>query len=683
MSITDSLGLPKKSTWRQTPLGVASVFALAAALVSTTLTPAGAQAGLPVWNQIGADLDGQTSFDLAGAAVAVSADGNRVIIGTVASDDPGMSAGHAEILEWNGSSWNQLGNDITGEASGDSAGSGVAVSADGNTVVVGSPLRDGNGVDSGHARIFTWDGTAWTQVGASIEGETAGDLSGRAVALSDDGDTVIIGSPGETRNGDRPGRARIYRFDGTSWNQLGPDLDGEAAGDRFGLSVAISANGNRVAIGAPDNDGNGASSGHVRIFNWNGSVWNQLGSDIDGEALGDTSGWATALSADGNTVAIGASANDGNGTSSGHVRVYSRNGNQWNQVGGDIDGETASDRSGSAISLSDDGETIAIGAPDNDGNGSLSGHVRIFELNGNSWSQTVADIDGEAIGDRSGGALALSGDGETVIIGSLSNSGGGQFAGHARVFRAGSPFTRCNGQVATIDMNSNGGVGIGTPGNDVILGTSGADTINGLGGDDLICGGDGDDVIIGGGGVDTIFGGDDDDVISGQAGNDLLHGERGSDRINGGTGDDQVFGGPGNDDIRGQGGDDDLRGEAGVDQFFGGSGDDVIRTGGGGNAGTTQIVNGQSNNDTIFGSPEPDVLDGGPGQDEIHGNQGADVLNGGRAADDLFGGTGNDILNGGPDRDDLSGGGNVDTCNGGGSLLDTADATCETTTLVP
>ena len=84
----------------------------------------------------------------------------------------------------------------------------------------------------------------------------------------------------------------------------------------------MSAEGTRVAIGAPNNDENGNGSGHVRIYDWNGTAWTQLGADIDGEATLDQSGSTVAMSAGGTHVAIGAPNNDGNGATSGHVRIY-------------------------------------------------------------------------------------------------------------------------------------------------------------------------------------------------------------------------------------------------------------------------------------------------------------------------------------------------------------------------
>ena len=110
----------------------------------------------------------------------------------------------------------------------------------------------------------------------------------------------------------------------SSIDQLGSDIDGEAAADASGYSVSLSSDGTEVAIGAPGNDGTGAGAGHVRVYEWNSnnSTWDQKGSDIDGEAAADESGVAVSLSSDGTEVAIGALYNDGNGSAAGHVRVY-------------------------------------------------------------------------------------------------------------------------------------------------------------------------------------------------------------------------------------------------------------------------------------------------------------------------------------------------------------------------
>ena len=163
------------------------------------------------------------------------------------------------------------------------------------------------------------------------------------------------------------------------WQQLGLTIDGEGVGDWSGASVSLSSDGRTLAIGAPYNSDSAEDSGHVRIYRLNGNdQWVQVGADIDGEAEDDESGYSVSLSSDGQTVAIGAPYNSGNGSYVGHVRIYRLDANdQWIQVGADIDGEADYDEFGHSVSLSNDGQTLAIGAPYNQGNGSYVGHVRI------------------------------------------------------------------------------------------------------------------------------------------------------------------------------------------------------------------------------------------------------------------------------------------------------------------
>ena len=114
--------------------------------------------------------------------------------------------------------------------------------------------------------------------------------------------------------------------------QLGSDMDGEAAGDRFGRSVSMNSAGDRVAIGAYNNDGTASNAGHVQVYEYSNSTWTQLGSDIDGEAADDISGWSVSINSAGDRVAIGAYANDGTGNNAGHVRVYEYVNSSWTQV---------------------------------------------------------------------------------------------------------------------------------------------------------------------------------------------------------------------------------------------------------------------------------------------------------------------------------------------------------------
>jgi Secretion system C-terminal sorting domain/FG-GAP repeat len=386
------------------------------------------------WAQMGADIDGEAADDFSGGSVSVSADGNTVAIGAYWNDGNGNSAGHVRIYHYNDTTWTQVGSDIDGEAADDWSGHSVSVSSDGNTVAIGAHYNDGYGADAGHVRIYHYNGTTWTQQGADIDGEAAFDQSGYSVSLSSDGNTVAIGARYNDGNGSNAGHVRIYYYNGAAWTQVGTDIDGEAVSDYSGWSVSLSSDGNTVAIGAMYNDGNGSSSGHVRIYKYNGTVWTQLGADINGEVAGDQSGCSVSLSSDGNTVAIGADYNADNGFQAGHVRIYHYNGTTWTQLGIDIDGEAAGDGSGSSVSVSSDGNTVAIGAPQNDGNAHNAGHVRIYNYNGTVWILIGADIDGEAIGNQSGCSVSVSSDGNTVAIGAYANDGNGTDAGHVRIY---------------------------------------------------------------------------------------------------------------------------------------------------------------------------------------------------------------------------------------------------------
>ena len=388
--------------------------------------------------QIGADIDGEAAGDFSGRSVSLSSDGQVVAIGAYDNDGNGNNAGHVRLYALDDGNWVQRGSDIDGEAAGDTSGHSVSLSSDGSVVAIGAPYSNGNGEYSGHVRLYAWNGRDWEQRGSDIDGEAVDNYSGISVSLSSDGSVVAIGADYNNDNGEAAGHVRLYAWDGRSWEQRGTDINGEATGDGSGYSVSLSSDGGVVAIGAPGNDGNDVNAGHVRLYSWNDrGDWEQRGSDIDGEAAGDSSGYSVSLSSDGHVVAIGAPGNDANGNSSGHVRLYAWSDGNWLQRGSDIDGEAAGDGSGFSVSLSPEGHVVAIGALGNDANGDSAGHVRLYGWNGRSWEQRGSDIDGEAAGDQSGFAVSLSSDGRVAAIGANANDDSGDAAGHVRLYAVG------------------------------------------------------------------------------------------------------------------------------------------------------------------------------------------------------------------------------------------------------
>src|SRR5690554_1559347 len=353
--------------------------------------------------QIGQDIDGENVGDVS-YAVSLSSDGNIVAIGAPQNNN---GTGHVRVYENISGVWTQIGENIDGESPGDLSGLKISLSSDGSIVAIGAPFNSGNLHNSGHVRVYENISGVWTQIGDDIEGKSSSDMSGFSVSLSSDGDIVAIGAPQSPKYMNYSGYVRVYENISGVWTQKGDDIEGEDVGDLCGTSVSLSSDGSIVAIGAPQNSKYMTSSGYVRVYENISGVWTQIGNDINGETAGDRSGQSVSLSSDGNIVAIGAVTNDGNGTESGHVRVYEDISGVWTQIGNDINGETAGDRSGQSVSLSSDGNIVAIGAVTNDGNGTESGHVRVYENISGVWTQVGKDIDGKNAGDLTGESVSL------------------------------------------------------------------------------------------------------------------------------------------------------------------------------------------------------------------------------------------------------------------------------------
>ena len=212
----------------------------------------------------------------------------------------------------------------------DSLGYSVALSADAKTLVVGAPGFWGIPDREGHVKVYRSDEDSgnWTQLGQTIYGNATGDSFGCSVDISADGSTILLGSPQYSANYDRPGYVRVYSLTiddeagASTWKQIGENIIGESTFDFFGRSISLSDDGKTLAVGAKYNEGNGINSGHVRVYRMGAdseSGWMQIGDDIDGEERGDYSGYSVSLSADGNTVAIGSPSYD---SPPGHVRVF-------------------------------------------------------------------------------------------------------------------------------------------------------------------------------------------------------------------------------------------------------------------------------------------------------------------------------------------------------------------------
>ena len=381
--------------------------------------------------QRGSDINGSNGQYLSNESISMNASGSRIAVGV-------KQANIVKVFQYSSDGWTQLGSNIGPGSGAAEFGARVSMNSAGDRVAISATNVNDN-VYQSYVEVYQYSNSAWSRVGSRIT--SADNEQGYRVSLSSDGLVFAIGSPYSDGNGTDAGSIKVYAWDSSDWVQRGETNDGEAAGDLYGLSVSLSGDGTVVAGGAISNDGNGTNAGHIRIYKWWGSNWAQYGPDIDGEAASDSLGFSVALSYDGKEIAATTQYNDGNGEDSGHARVFTYgycNGafSQWCQRGSDINGEAAGDHFGASVAINSDGTTIAVGAPYNDGNGSNSGHVRVYDWGSSSWSKRGNDIDGEASQDNSGArySLAMDSAGTFLAIGAPNNDGGGSQAGHVRVY---------------------------------------------------------------------------------------------------------------------------------------------------------------------------------------------------------------------------------------------------------
>jgi hypothetical protein len=408
-------------------------FAALALVVVATSAAAGVFKA-PSGHLLPADPTGAGDF---GASVAVSADGNTALVG---GDRSGSTVAVAVYVR-SGSTWTKQA-ELTPTVPTANAGFGaaVALSADGNTALVGDTglktvaecTSDGacssaSGLPSS-VWVFTRSGATWTQQGPALSPPSARGVSGfgSSVALSADGNTALVGA----RLVGHAGAAWVFTRSGSIWKRQGTKLtasDETGRGD-FGTSVALSWDGATALIGGPsdtpgtDSAGNATNVGAAWVFTRTGSTWRQQGSKLTGPGgVVPGFGRTVALSADGDTAVIGGDQEGGAPAFYGAVWTFSRVGATWTAVGpklyvSDPTGDTSG--FGSTLALAADGNTALIG-------GSTAGYREVWEFTRipTGWKQeaelpTLGGID-------FGQTMALTPAGDTAVIGTSDASGPG------------------------------------------------------------------------------------------------------------------------------------------------------------------------------------------------------------------------------------------------------------------
>jgi hypothetical protein len=371
-----------------------------------------------------------------GMSVALSADSSTAIVGGPGPNNADRDrspyvgpAGAAWVFTRSHGIWTQQGNKLIGTTSEYggglwSQGASVAMSADGNTAIVGGPSDNRT---TGAAWVFTRSGGIWTQQGNKLVGAgtaRAGEPplppgQGMAVALSGDGNTAMVGGWGAEATW-------VFARNGNVWAQQGKKLVGTGAVGRArqGMSVALSLDGNTALVGGWSDNG---KTGAAWVFTRKGGVWTQEGNKVVGTgAVGRANqGWSVALSADGNTAIIGgprdnpwdASVPFGLGAA-GAAWVFTRSSGVWTQQGEKLV-STGNARQGTSVALSADGNIAVVGGIAENGRGVAS----VFTRDGDHWTQDQNLVGTGAVGN-SVPSVALSADGSIVLMGAANDNGG-------------------------------------------------------------------------------------------------------------------------------------------------------------------------------------------------------------------------------------------------------------------
>lgn len=385
-----------------------------------------------------------------GFSASLSGDGSTALIGAAATLTTSTTSGAAYIFTKGTSGWSASQTQTakvspSDGATGDQFGFTVSLSFNGGVAMVGAiDHQVGNNATAGEAYVYT-RGTSSNSYSQSAilrsSDQAAGDQFGYSVSLTSDGNTALIGAQGHMVNGNATaGSAYVFKYSNGTWNQFTEiTVYDPGTGDNFGNTDGISSDGNYALVGAPVHMvGNNAAQGDAYGFALNQPT-NELIAPDNG--AGDQLGAALNLSADGKVAIAGAPFHQvGNNAGAGAAYIYVKNSTGWFQAAELTapDG-AADDQFGTSVSLSGDGSTAIVGAPNHQiGSNAGAGATYVFSRgSGNVWTQTaVLTASGGQAGDGLGIGGSISLDGNTTIVGA---------AGRANNAGAAYVFTRSNG----------------------------------------------------------------------------------------------------------------------------------------------------------------------------------------------------------------------------------------------
>lgn len=319
----------------------------------------------------------------------------------------------------------ELGSPLVGTEADQHFGQSVALSDDGKVLAVGAPLATVSGkAQAGWVQVYEWtDSAGWEPRGLALSGRVAGDQFGSVVAMSSDGTILAVSEPAyDSVNGDNSGNIRVFSYNSLgTYEDYGGEIPGTFATDASGVSLSLSADGQRLVVGAPYHDNGGTSrniSGQVSVYDYHGT-WLRSAS-FAGTAHLDWFGWEVDISSDGRYLCIGAPRNVEYG---GYVQCYanSDDDSNWQLMGSTIRNTISptryDDNFGLSLSLtksSTGAVRVAIGSPGKNVDALDAGLVAVYEYNEstNYWKLLGGAIVAETPiqGQELGFAVALQED---------------------------------------------------------------------------------------------------------------------------------------------------------------------------------------------------------------------------------------------------------------------------------
>ncbi|MCH7996026.1 MAG: FG-GAP repeat protein, partial [Planctomycetes bacterium] len=283
---------------------------------------------------------------------------------------------------------------------------GLSVGMDGDTIVVGARFDDTIARDGGAARVFVRDGVEWAQEVLLLPpGGSDDDFFGTSVSI--DGTVIAVGSPRNDGAGFDRGAVYMFRQLGGAW-ELEQTLRPTDGVDRDRLGSAVAVSGDVMVVGVWRDAGVGSFSGSAYVFRFDGTAWLEeaelVGSDtVAGDEVG------TSVDVDGDTLVIGAPQDDDRGNASGSAYVFRWNGTSWVEEQKLTASDAASlDKFGRSVAIS--GDVVVVGAPFDDDGGESAGSAYVFSRVGSVWSQTTKLVAGDAdVGDLFGSSVDVLG----------------------------------------------------------------------------------------------------------------------------------------------------------------------------------------------------------------------------------------------------------------------------------